>query len=216
MFIPMLEAEDRMAELTLFVLRRCLLDCKQWQADGLTLHLAINISAGLLGDSQFIDTAIAQVEASRVPPQQLTFEVTESAALSDPEMARIALHRLVNAGLTISIDDYGTGQSTLSYLRQFPAKEVKIDQCFVRTMRENPADRILVRSSIELAHALGFKVVAEGVEDRDSLELLRQFDCDVVQGWLIGRPMAAADFVACVRGWRGFVDEALHQQPVAA
>jgi EAL domain-containing protein (putative c-di-GMP-specific phosphodiesterase class I) len=83
-------------------------------------------------------------------------------------------------------------------------------------MRENPADRILVRSSIELAHALGFKVVAEGVEDRDSLELLRQFDCDVVQGWLIGRPMAAADFVACVRGWRGFVDEALHQQPFAA
>ena len=99
----------------------------------------------------------------------------------------------------MSIDDYGTGQSSLTYLKSFPADEIKIDKSFVSRMKQNKGDQILVRSTIDLAHELGFKVVAEGVEDRDCLALLESFGCDTAQGWLIGKPMPAAALIDLIQ-----------------
>ncbi len=121
----------------------------------------------------------------------MTLEVTESAAMADPDAAIVALQRWRALGVSVSIDDYGTGQSSLSYLQKMPATELKIDRIFIAAMAGDPRNRILVRSTIAMAHELGLEVVAEGVEDEASLELLRDMGCDVVQGWYVSRPLRA-------------------------
>ena len=193
-FIPVLENEGRIDEMTLYVMRRVIDDIERWNATGQFLNIAINVSAILLSDAVFVHNALALITASKANSSQITLEVTESAALASPDAAIATLKKFKALGARISIDDYGTGQSTLSYLKQFPADEIKIDQEFVRAMEHVDADRIMVGSTIELAHALGFKVVAEGVEDGPCLDLLRNFGCDVVQGWHIGKPIPAAEF----------------------
>ena len=154
------------------------------------------MSTILLGDEAFMQRLLSRLDQSADLIPQLTIEVTETAALAGAQAVVENLRRLRSLGLTISVDDYGTGQSTLSYLRNFPAHEIKIDQSFVRQITTDPVDRILVRSTIELAHQLGLSVVAEGVEDAESLELLRSFSCDTIQGWVIGRPERAETFIA--------------------
>lgn len=188
LFIPVLEDSGHIADATLFAIESALDAMKSWNGVG----CAVNISARLLGDRHFIDRAVAMTRRSGLTG--LTFEITESAAVADPDAAKDVLTEISRAGIGISIDDYGTGQSTLTYLRNFPANEIKIDQSFVRSMGDREADRILVQSSIELAHALGFKVVAEGVEDGATLQLLCQMGCDSVQGWHIGKPVSAFEF----------------------
>ncbi|WP_374575196.1 EAL domain-containing protein [Phenylobacterium sp.] len=126
------------------------------------------------------------VAAAGLAAGQLTVEVTESAAVACAQTAIATLERFRAAGLKVSADDYGAGQSTLSYLKSFPAQEIKIDQSFIANMTSDRVDQILVRSTIELAHALGLAVVAEGVEDQASLDMLPAFGCDTAQGWLIG------------------------------
>ena len=194
-FVPLLEAEGHAAELTLFVLDRVLESLVEWSTDGHRPSVAINVSATLLSDQAFAGAIDARVRAAGIDPDQIVIEVTESAAVASAEAAIATLEQLRAAGFSISVDDYGTGQSTLSYLKRFPANEIKIDQSFVRNMTVDPHDRILVRSTIELAHELGLKVVAEGIEDEASLELLHSFGCDLGQGWVIGRPVRAAEFI---------------------
>ncbi len=197
-FIPLAEKTNRIAPLTLHVLRRVVADVADWRAQHGDVTAAINISANLLSDTAFN----AQVEEillrSDVPTDALVFEVTESAAMSDPASAVAALERYRALGVAVSMDDYGTGQSTLTYLRQLPLNELKIDRSFVQHAHLNRADGVLVRSTIQLAHELGLKVVAEGVEDRACLDFLAASGCDLIQGYFISRPVPIAQFRALI------------------
>lgn len=191
-FVPLAERNDRIAGLTLFVLGRTIADLAAWEAAGSTVSAAVNISAKLLGSAAFLDAARRLVEDSGLAPGRLVFEVTESAAMTDGEGAIAALNGFKAMGIAISMDDYGTGQSTLSYLKRLPLDELKIDRSFVQFAHRNRSDGVLVRSTIELAHELGLKVVAEGVEEAECLAFLREVRCDMAQGYLISRPVDAA------------------------
>ncbi len=195
-FIPILEKEGRIDELTIFVLQRSLNDLAEWSRRQPDLSCSVNISAQLLGDSKFVERAIAIIEASSVSNCQVTFEVTETAALADLDLSIVALTRIRDAGIKISIDDYGTGQSTMSYLQRLPIDEIKIDQSFVKTITTDKANRVMVKSTIQMAHALGFKVVAEGIEDQQCMDMLVKLGCDVGQGWHISKPATSEAFQA--------------------
>lgn len=194
-FIPLLETAGLMRALTLAIVATCFAQLEAWHRDCHALGIAINISATLLEDDEFV--AALQERLTQSPlTGHVTLEVTESATITGASSAIAALTAFRAAGARISIDDYGTGHATLTYLRSFPADEIKIDKSFVTDMLASPSDQILVRSTIELAHQLGFKVVAEGVENDACLARLRSYACDVAQGWVIGRPMPAADVIA--------------------
>lgn len=199
-FIPLVEAHGRARDLTLHVLARALEDAAGWRAAGLDLGVAVNISANLLLDATFADALEIEVRAASIPPECVTLEVTESAAMKDSDRAIAALNSWRALGLNISIDDYGTGQSSLAYLQTLPATELKIDKSFVATIAGEARNAIMVRSTIALAHELGMKVVAEGVENAECLRLLGEMACDTAQGWHIGKPMPAADLAALVKG----------------
>lgn len=192
-FIPVLEREGRVAELTFFVLQSALNDLSRWIITDPHITCSVNISAPLLSDSKFVEQLIAAVEASDIDPSNMIFEVTESATMADTQMAVLALERIREAKIKISIDDYGTGQSTLSYLQKLPADEIKIDQSFIKDIVSSNSNQVLVHSTIQMARALGLKVVAEGVEDTATMQLLKRLDCDVIQGWHIAKPMSASD-----------------------
>lgn len=194
-FIPAAEKTNRIGPLTLYVLQRVVDDLADWRAHH-AVTAAVNISAKLLSDAAFNAEVEQILRASGVPPSALVFEVTESAAMSDPASAIAALHRYRDLGIAVSIDDYGTGQSTLTYLKQLPLSELKIDRSFVQHAHLNRADSVLVRSTIQLAHELQLKVVAEGVEDRACLEFLQECGCDLIQGYFISRPLPLQDFRA--------------------
>ncbi len=189
LFIPLAEKTNRIAPLTLHVLRTVVRDLSGWRTDHGAVTAAVNISANLLSDAAFNAEVERILDTSDVPTTALVFEVTESAAMSDPTSAIAALKRYRDLGIALSMDDYGTGQSTLTYLKQLPLNELKIDRSFVQHAHVNRADGVLVRSTIELAHDLGLKVVAEGVEDRACLDFLKTCDCDVIQGYYISRPL---------------------------
>jgi diguanylate cyclase len=206
-FIPALEENGRVIDLTLYVLERALADQRDWRAAGIDIGVAVNVSAVLPADPEFVERVEAVLQ--RYPDQAgaLTLEVTESATMLDPTRAVAALETLAALGVQLSIDDYGTGQSTLSYLKRLPAREIKIDKGFVLALESSRADQAMVRSTIELAHELGFRVVAEGVETQSVLDLLAGYGCDIGQGWHIGRPTPNAEFLASL----------LHrEQPLAA
>jgi EAL domain-containing protein (putative c-di-GMP-specific phosphodiesterase class I)/CHASE2 domain-containing sensor protein len=190
-FIPIVEAQGRARDLTLHVLRRALADAAGWRARGLALGVAVNISATLLLDPDFASMLEEEIAAARIPADCVTLEVTESAAMKDSDEAIAALMSWRALGVHISIDDYGTGQSSLAYLQTLPATELKIDKSFVTDLAANDRNAIMVRSTIALAHELGMKVVAEGIEDGDCLARLADMGCDTGQGWHIGKPMPA-------------------------
>ena len=195
-FIPLAEKTNRIGPLTLHVLRRVIEDLAGWRVANPDLTVAVNISAKLLSDASFNAAVEDALVAAPVPTTALVFEVTESAAMLDPTIAVAALRRYRDLGIGVSMDDYGTGQSTLTYLKQLPLNELKIDRSFVQHAHMNRADGVLVRSTIQLAHELGLKVVAEGVEDRACLTFLEECRCDLIQGYYISRPVPAAQFVA--------------------
>lgn len=195
-FIPALEDNGRIADLTLHVLDTALRDRAEWAAAGFDLDVAVNISALLPAEPGFIERLQQVFACHPGAAGGLTLEVTESAAMADPDRAIAALERLSALGIKLSIDDYGTGQSTLSYLKRLPAREIKIDKSFVSALETSRSDQAMVRSTIDLAHELGFTVVAEGVETEGSYELLRSFGCDAVQGWFIGHPVDTRTFLA--------------------
>ncbi len=196
-FIPLLEEKGRIFDLTLFVLGEALKRRDEVELQGNTLNLAVNISAQLLSDGEFIAAAAELLENNGGADRGgITLEITESAPLVDSEAAKAALEKLSAAGARISIDDYGTGQASLNYLQDFPAEEIKLDQSFVRNLVAERKDRIMVQSTIELAHALGFEIVAEGVEDADVLHALADLGCDYAQGWEIGKPVQWSEFSA--------------------
>lgn len=197
-FIPLAEKSGRIEKLTLHIFDRVLHDAAAWRARGHDLAVGINISATLLTSRSFNDAIERRIAASPVPPATLIFEVTESAAMDDPDAAVAALRRYRDLGVAVSMDDYGTGQCTLSYLQLLPLNELKIDRSFVQFAHTNHHDAILVRSTIDLAHSLGLKVVAEGIEDAECLHFLRASGCDMAQGYHISRPTPFAELMTFV------------------
>ncbi|MCM0000330.1 MAG: EAL domain-containing protein [Erythrobacter sp.] len=195
-FIPLFEERGRLDDLTLAVIAQALTDAQGWRARGLHIGVAVNISAALLTSESFETRALALVAKGGLALGQVTFEVTESAQFEDTGLAVAALGRLRAAGIRISLDDYGTGQSALNYLKLLPLSELKIDRMFVAQAHVDKGDAMLVRSTVQLAHELGFKVVAEGIEESACLEFLGEIGCDYAQGYFVGRPLAAADLAA--------------------
>ena len=197
-FIPLVEAHGRAADLTRHVLSQALEDALYWQEVGFPIGIAVNVSATVLADHGFIESVRECLRASALPADRITIEVTESATMSDPAAAVAALESWRALGLGISIDDYGTGQSSLGYLQTLPATELKIDKSFVQTIASDRRNAIMVRSTVALAHELGMKVVAEGIENAECLQTLAEIGCDTGQGFFIGKPMsgpALAEFL---------------------
>jgi diguanylate cyclase len=188
-FISAAEQSDRIEHLTDFVLDQAIGAAAQIARDGNDFDVAVNLSARLLNDRGLPARVGGFLTRHGLPAGRLTLELTETAAVSGTGMGLDILGELRAMGVKIAIDDYGTGLSTLEYLRKVPASEIKIDQSFIRSMRDNRSDLIMVQSTITLAKSLGRTVVAEGVEDALSLEQLKTMGCDQVQGFIVGRPM---------------------------
>lgn len=186
-FIPAAERSGAIKAMTLWTLRQVIEDQSTIAAQGHDLPIFINIAGGLLADASFVDETCAVVEASGA---RLGFEITETSVIGDPDTAIEHLNRFAGIGVAISIDDYGAGLSSLAYLKQLPARELKIDKLFVTQLSSSHRDPLIVRSTIDLAHALEMEVVAEGVETPTSLALLSVMGCDMVQGFLISRPLS--------------------------
>ena len=189
-FVAAAEQHDRIGKLTDFVLEKAIAAAASINKRGQDFDIAVNLSARLLTDKGFTLRVSALLARHGLKPEHLTLELTETAALAGSGESLEMIARLREIGVRISIDDYGTGLSTLEYLKKIPASEIKIDQSFVKGMVDNRSDRLMVQSTIGLAHSLGRKVVAEGVEERAILDLLVEMGCDVAQGFAIGRPMS--------------------------
>jgi len=189
-FVAAAEQHDRIGKLTDFVLEKAVAAAAALNKRGDQFEIAVNLSARLLTDKGLTLRVAAMLARHGLDPSRLTLELTETAALADDGECLEMITRLRELGVRISIDDYGTGLSTLDYLKKIPANEIKIDQSFVKGMVDNRSDRLMVQSTIGLAHSLGRKVVAEGVEQREILDLLVEMECDIAQGFSIGRPMS--------------------------
>jgi EAL domain-containing protein (putative c-di-GMP-specific phosphodiesterase class I)/CHASE2 domain-containing sensor protein len=189
-FVGAAEQHDRIGKLTTFVLERAIEAAATLNRGGDNFDISVNLSGRLLGDRKLVGRIAILLEQHGLDARHLTLELTETAALAGSGEALDMLAQLCELGVNISIDDYGTGLSTLEYLKKIPASEIKIDQSFVKGMTENRSERLMVSSTIALAHSLGRRVVAEGVESREALELLAEMECDVVQGFITGRPMS--------------------------
>ncbi len=180
--IPLAERHGRIRELTIWVLRRALVDQKRLAAAGKVISVHINVSAGLLTNADFVREVCAMTDAGH---GGIGFEITETVFIENSGLALANLKRLTDHGIAISIDDYGSGMSSLAYLKELPAQELKIDKMFISGMTTSNRDPLIVRSTIDLAHALDLQVVAEGVESPAALALLRVMGCDFAQGFLI-------------------------------
>jgi diguanylate cyclase len=176
------------------VLDRAIRAAKSIVSQGRDFTVSVNISAQLLRNPRLPRMISEALTAHDLAPAHLILEITETDRLDRSAKTVQMMKELVAAGLTISIDDFGTGNATIDYLRYLPAAEVKIDKVFIRDIESNPEDQLLVQSIIEMAHSLGRRVVAEGVETADSLELLTRLNCDLIQGYYVGRPVPIRDF----------------------
>jgi diguanylate cyclase len=194
-FISAAEQHDRIEPLTLFVINKAVEAASRIVQRGVDFDIAVNLSARMLSDRRLPGKVAAILDRHGLEPSRLTLELTETAAVSGSGNGMDLLAGLRDLGIKIAIDDYGTGLSTLEYLKKIPASEIKIDQSFVKSMRDNRSDLIMVQSTIALAHSLGRTVVAEGVEDPQSLEQLTMLKCDIAQGYVVGRPMSFEELV---------------------
>lgn len=194
-FVAAAENNGRIAKLTDFVLDRAIGAAAAINRRGVEFQVAVNLSARLLSDRELLGRIERILDTHGLSADKLTLELTETASLQDAESGLVTLDSLRRLGVRVAIDDYGTGLSTLDYLKKIPATEIKIDQSFVKSMRVNRSDLIMVQSTIALAHSLGRTVVAEGVEDQQCLDELTRMGCDVAQGFAIGRPMGVRELV---------------------
>jgi len=190
-FIKLLEHNNEIDGLTMLMLKEAAIACRQWREQGMDLTVAVNLSLVSLGDTHLADRVTQVVRAAGLDPQYMILEITETAIMADMSAALENLTRLRMRGFGLAIDDYGTGFSSLQRLGQIPFTELKIDQSFVTDCGDHPASRVMVESSIALAHRLNIKCVAEGVESQADWDGLKAMQCDVAQGYLIAKPMDA-------------------------
>ena len=196
-FIPIAENTGLIVPLTLEVLEQSLRFAKKLREQGTPLGVAVNLSVRVLTDLELPSKVAALLGRWGIPPEALTLEVTETSIMVDPMRTMTVLGLLRDLGVSLSIDDFGTGYSSLAYLRRLEANELKIDKSFVFTMTTNSNDAVIVRSTIELGHNLGLRLVAEGVEDAETWAMLKALGCDVIQGYHLARPMPES----ALRGW---------------
>jgi diguanylate cyclase (GGDEF)-like protein/PAS domain S-box-containing protein len=202
-FIPVLEESGLIVAVGEWVLRRACADLEDWKASGLPpMPVAVNLSARQFRQQDLDARIRALIAEARVDPALIELEITESQLMQDPDHAIRVMHSLSSAGIGIAIDDFGTGYSSLSYLTRFPVSSLKIDRSFVADVLTDDADGAIVRAIIDMAHTLGFTVVAEGVETEAQAAFLRGLNCEQAQGYLFARPMPAADFKALISSAR--------------
>lgn len=190
-FVPLSEQYGMIDQLTQWVLNASLEQMKRWREMKIDLLMSVNLSAVTLHNLEFPATIAAALKKWRIEPQRLVLEVTESAIILDSARAVEIISRLDAMGMSVSVDDFGTGYTSLAYIRRLPIREIKIDKSFILNMRENADDAVIVRTIIELGHSLGLEVVAEGIEDAITYDLLTALNCDLGQGYFMGRPVPA-------------------------
>jgi EAL domain-containing protein (putative c-di-GMP-specific phosphodiesterase class I) len=191
-FIPMLEETGLITDVGRWVLREACRQAAVWHDLGHRLTMSVNVSMRQLDSVALIDHVREALAASRLPPDALLLEITETALVRDTDAAIARLTALKRLGVSIAIDDFGTGYSSLGYLRQFPVDALKIDRSFINGMAESPESTVLIHTMVALAHALGLGTVAEGIEESSQLETLRDQGCQRGQGYLVSRPVEAA------------------------
>src|SRR5213079_1013225 len=194
-FIPLAEAVGVMVPIGNWVLRTACAQATAWHESGFkNLSLAVNLSVTQLQSSDLVDRVRDVLEETRLPARLLELEITESSAMQSPEASVRTLYDLKKLGIRISLDDFGTGHSSLSYLKRFPIDTLKIDQSFVRDINSDPDTAAIVTAIIAMAHSLRLKVIAEGVEFSEQANFLKHYSCDQMQGFLIRPPVPAAEF----------------------
>lgn len=192
-FIHIAEQTGQMKALTRWVFLAALAQSQHWRELGLDINMAVNISAENLKEPDFYDFICQSIAQANLTPDKFTLEVTESSVVEDPESAIKLLSQFKSYGIKISIDDYGTGYSSLAQLKQLPVHELKIDKSFIQRLESDDDDQIIVRSTIDLAHNMGLDVVAEGIEDKFSLVWLSKNNCELAQGYFISKPKLASE-----------------------
>ena len=202
-FLSMVEESGLMRQLTQDVLEQALDQAARWQQQGRQLTVAVNLSASSLMDAHLPEQVLAMLAARGLPTSSLQLEITEEFLMADRDRARAVLTRLRRSGIQIAVDDFGTGYSSLAYLRDLPVDELKLDRSFITPMADDPRAAALVASTIGLAHSLGLRMVAEGVEDQTTYDELRRLGCDEAQGYHLSRPVPAAELTAWLPRQRG-------------
>ncbi|MGW7453048.1 putative bifunctional diguanylate cyclase/phosphodiesterase [Streptomyces sp. NPDC054787] len=206
-FIAIAETSGLMPHLTEYVLETALAQVARWRAQGLKVPVAVNVSPRDVHTPGFAGAVAARLARHGVPASGLQLEITEHVLLEDPQRAADTMAGLTGHGVKMSLDDFGTGYSSLVHLRRLPVSELKIDRSFVGRLAVDAQDAEIVRCTVDLAHSLGLLVVAEGVEDDETWERLRDLGCDAVQGWLVAAAMPPQEATAWLlargeRGWR--------------
>ncbi|MBX2860554.1 MAG: EAL domain-containing protein [Vampirovibrio sp.] len=192
-FIPIAEQSGLMKKLTLVVLKKSLARCSNWYQKGIALNVSVNVTAENLEDVNFPSEVAYLLKRFKFPANLLELEITEEAIINNIDRANANTQKLTEMGVTISIDDFGTGNSSISYLKKLPISTLKIDQSFIKEMLESNDDSAIVKSTIALSKSLGLSVIAEGVEDQQTLRALQLLGCDMVQGFYMCKPIPAED-----------------------
>ncbi|GMR19859.1 MAG: hypothetical protein BMS9Abin36_0454 [Gammaproteobacteria bacterium] len=193
-FIPLAESAGLMSSITDWVIRTAGRQCRQWHEQGYFMRLAVNISGRVFQDPKLLERIKDALESIKIPPGYLEIEITENELMSDISYVSKLLSNLSQLGVSIAIDDFGTGYSSLAYIKELPLDTLKIDKSFVLNMANDDSDAVIVHTMIDLAHNLGRNVVAEGIEDSDTWDLLAILGCDTGQGFYISHPLPAGDF----------------------
>ncbi|WP_297893248.1 EAL domain-containing protein [Shewanella sp.] len=193
-FIQLAENSGNIDIVSQWVLQQAIQQLVAWQQQGMGLKLAINLSAHDLVDTRLPNQIASLLKDNNLPSGALCIEVTEGAVMKDAQTVVSVLQRFRDMGVSVAIDDFGTGHSSLAYLKMLPVNEVKIDRSFIKDMLTNSQDVMIVNTSIQLIHGLGFTVVAEGVEEPEGVEILRNLNCDIIQGYVFSKPLKAAEF----------------------
>jgi diguanylate cyclase len=201
MFLPEARRSGLMLALSEAVIQLVLADAQRWAANGLEFRVAVNFAPTELLGGLLLPRLFAAVDEAGLAPETLVIEVTEDSFLADPEKARAVLQEIRHQQVQIAIDDYGTGFSSLSYLRDLPVQEIKMDRSFVSMIRSDPRSKMIVESTRHLAQGLGLRMVAEGVEDSATMSDLSEMGIDVLQGFHIARPMPSAEVEPWIRRW---------------
>ena len=197
-FLPFVEQTELIHDMTEYVLHQSVNQCVAWRNEAMPLSVAVNLSARSLPDLKLVESVRQCLKKSGLPAEALELEITESSAMSDPVHGLKTLHALAKLGVLLSVDDYGMGHGSLDYLRKLPVKLLKLDRSFVNRMHDNHADAAIVRSTLELARHLRMDVVAEGVEDAECFEALRELDCFAAQGYYLSQPVVAGRMKAVI------------------
>ncbi|MDD5365575.1 MAG: bifunctional diguanylate cyclase/phosphodiesterase [Gallionellaceae bacterium] len=200
-FIGLAERTRMIRPLSQWVLERAFQTCADWHQAGRALIVSVNLSTKDLHDPELPDQIAGIAAKTGLLPEWIVFEITEGSIMVDPLRVLAIVERLRGMGFQLSIDDFGTGYSSLSYLKKLPVSELKIDKSFVMDMLASESDAVIVRATVDLAHNLGLKVTAEGIENPEALEMLKRFGCDIGQGFLFAQPMPMAELEAWLSAW---------------